>query len=68
MLKGVYKNDFLELEFEPLFLGAPKLTGKEVINKVFKMVGLSCCSSNPYVLQASLLRGLKANGESRDQL
>ncbi|WZZ28552.1 hypothetical protein YC2023_011953 [Brassica napus] len=30
---GVYKNDFLELEFEPLFPGAPKLTGEEVINK-----------------------------------
>ncbi|KAH0943276.1 hypothetical protein HID58_002913 [Brassica napus] len=43
MLKGVYKNDFLELGFEPLFPGAPKLTGEEVINKVFKMVGLSCC-------------------------
>ncbi|KAF2587368.1 hypothetical protein F2Q70_00036858 [Brassica cretica] len=33
MLKGEYKNDFLGLEFEPLFPGEPKLTGEEVINK-----------------------------------
>uniref|UniRef100_A0A0D3ABW9 Uncharacterized protein n=1 Tax=Brassica oleracea var. oleracea TaxID=109376 RepID=A0A0D3ABW9_BRAOL len=37
MLKGEYKNDFLGLEFEPLFPGEPKLTGEEVINKVFRV-------------------------------
>ncbi|WZY73096.1 hypothetical protein YC2023_005336 [Brassica napus] len=38
---GVYKNDFLELEFEPLFPGAPKLTGEEVINKLTERAGTS---------------------------
>jgi hypothetical protein len=34
-IQGGYKNDFLGLEFEPLFPGEPKMTGEEVIEKVF---------------------------------
>ncbi|KAL1197407.1 ABC transporter G family member 15 [Cardamine amara subsp. amara] len=34
-IQGGYKNDFLGLEFEPLFPGEPKMTGEEVIRKVF---------------------------------
>lgn len=37
MLQGGYKNDFLGLEFEPLFPGEPKMTGEEVINKIFRV-------------------------------
>ncbi|EOA30003.1 hypothetical protein CARUB_v10013106mg [Capsella rubella] len=34
-IQGGYKNDFLGLEFEPLFPGEPKMTGEEVIEKIF---------------------------------
>ncbi|CAD5315238.1 unnamed protein product [Arabidopsis thaliana] len=33
--KGAYKNDFLGLEFDPMFAGEPKMTGEQVINKIF---------------------------------
>ncbi|CAH8373029.1 unnamed protein product [Eruca vesicaria subsp. sativa] len=36
-IQGGYKNDFLGLEFEPLFPGEPKMTGEEVINKIFRV-------------------------------
>lgn len=35
LLQGAYKNDFLGLEFEPMFAGEPKMTGEEVIQKIF---------------------------------
>lgn len=31
VLQGAYKNDFLGLEFEPMFSGEPKMKGEEVI-------------------------------------
>ncbi|CAL9221698.1 unnamed protein product [Arabidopsis halleri] len=34
-IQGGYKNDFLGLEFEPMFPGEPKMRGEEVIEKVF---------------------------------
>ncbi|KAF2607343.1 hypothetical protein F2Q68_00043973 [Brassica cretica] len=34
-IQGAYKNDFLGLEFEPMFAGEPKMTGEEVIQKIF---------------------------------
>ncbi|ESQ30334.1 hypothetical protein EUTSA_v10011278mg [Eutrema salsugineum] len=34
-IQGAYKNDFLGLEFEPMFAGEPKMTGEEVIRKIF---------------------------------
>ncbi|XP_021894239.1 ABC transporter G family member 15-like [Carica papaya] len=34
-IQAAYKNDFIGLEFEPLVPGDPKLTGEEVIIKIF---------------------------------
>ncbi|KAL1220905.1 ABC transporter G family member 12 [Cardamine amara subsp. amara] len=34
-IQGAYKNDFLGLEFEPMFAGEPKMKGEEVIKKIF---------------------------------
>ncbi|CAH8255292.1 unnamed protein product [Arabidopsis lyrata] len=34
-IQGAYKNDFLGLEFDPMFAGEPKMTGEQVINKIF---------------------------------
>ncbi|CAH2036401.1 unnamed protein product, partial [Thlaspi arvense] len=34
-IQGAYKNDFLGLEFDPMFAGEPKMTGEEVIRKIF---------------------------------
>ncbi|XP_010544179.1 PREDICTED: ABC transporter G family member 12 [Tarenaya hassleriana] len=34
-IQGAYKNDFLGLEFESLLPGDPKMTGEEVIQKIF---------------------------------
>ncbi|KAF3957754.1 hypothetical protein CMV_017262 [Castanea mollissima] len=36
-LQGAYKNDLIGLEFDPLIPGDPKMKGKDVITKLYRM-------------------------------
>ncbi|GLT82163.1 hypothetical protein SLE2022_005710 [Rubroshorea leprosula] len=51
-LQGAYKNDFLGLEFEPLFPGGPKLSGEYIVSKIF---GVTVSRSKWWDLSAVVL-------------
>ncbi|XP_031259587.1 ABC transporter G family member 15-like [Pistacia vera] len=51
-IQGAYKNDFIGLEFDPMFPGSPRLKGEEIIRTIF---GVSVDRSKWWDLSAIVL-------------